>query len=143
MNEDKEKQLLPKYSQFIYTKRMLTDAFLRLFMKGMETMTIQFGELFNHMVPAIESKKNEFHLYGYTTVTEEDIWTYCIRKKWRKKEVDSMKMHEIVNGILQISPAEFMTFTQIEEQRGSDWFSDLNSDELQTLLAPQKSKNKL
>ena len=50
---------------------------------------------------------------------------------------------KLSNGILQISPAEYMTFTQIEEQRGSDWFSDLNSDELQILLAPQKSKNKL
>ena len=39
---------------------------------------------------------------------------------------------------LQISPAEYMTFTQIEEQRGSDWFSDLNSEELQILLTPQK-----
>ena len=36
-----------------------------------------------------------------------------------------MRMHEIANDILQITPAEFMTFTQIEEQRGSDWFSDL------------------
>src|SRR6185437_12661749 len=112
-------------------------------MKGMGTMTIQFEQLFSHLLPAIESKKSEFHLYGYTTVTNEDIWTYCIQKKWRKKEVDLMKMHEIVNGILQISPAKFMTYTQIEEQRGSDWFSDLNSDELQILLAPQKSGNKL
>ena len=48
-------------------------------------MTIQFRELFNHMLPAIESKKTEFHLYGYTTVTEEDIWTFCIRKNGVKK----------------------------------------------------------
>ena len=37
---------------------------------------------------------------------------------------------------LHVTPAQFMTFTQIEEQRGSDWFSDLNSEELQILLAP-------
>ena len=95
------------------------------------------------MLPAIESKKNEFHLYGYTTVTEEEIWTYCVRKKWRKKDIDSMKIHEIANGILQITPAEFMTFTQIEEQRGADWFSDFNSEELQLLLSPPKKENKL
>ena len=41
-----------------------------------------------------------------------------------------MRIHEIVNGILRFHPAEFMTYTQIEEQRGFDWFSDLNSDEL-------------
>ncbi len=57
MNEDKVKQLLPKSSQFIYTKRMLTDAFLRLFMKGMETMTIQFGELFTHMFQPLKAKR--------------------------------------------------------------------------------------
>lgn len=106
-------------------------------------MTIQSEQRFIQMLPAIESKKNEFHLYGYPTVTEEDIWTYCIRKKWRKKDVDSMKIHEIVKGILQITPAEFMTYTQIEEQRGSDWFSDLNNEELQILLSTPKQENKL
>ncbi len=106
-------------------------------------MTLQFEQLFIQVLPAVESKKNEFHLYGYSTVTEEEIWTYCIRKKWRKKDVDSMKLHEIVNSVLQVTPAEFMTYTQIEEQRGSDWFSDLNSEELQILLTPQKQENKL
>ena len=105
-------------------------------------MAIQFDQLFSHMLPALESKKNEFHLYGYTTVTEEDIWTYCVQKKWRKKDVGSMRTYQIANDILQILPAAFMTFTQIEEQRNSDWFSDLNSDELQILLKPQKQKNK-
>jgi hypothetical protein len=103
----------------------------------METMEGLFGQIYFHLLPAIESKKNEFHLYGYTMVTEEDIWTYCVRKVWRKKDVDSMHVHEITNGILRISPAAFMTYTQIEEQRDSDWFSDMNSDELQVLLGPQ------
>ena len=67
---------------------MQNDPYLRLFMKGMEKMTKQFGQLFTHMLPAIESKKTEFHLYGYTTVTEEDIWTYCVQKKWRKKDIE-------------------------------------------------------
>ena len=105
-------------------------------------MAIQFNQLFSHMLPALESKKNEFHLYGYTTVTEEDIWTFCVQKKWRKKDVGSMRTYQIANDILQILPAAFMTFTQIEEQRNSDWFSDLNSDELQILLKPQKRKDK-
>lgn len=92
------------------------------------------------MLPALESKKIEFHLYGYTTVTEEDLWTYCVQKKWRKKNVGSMRTYEIANDILQLLPAAFMTFTQIEEQRDTNWFSDINSDELQALLAPPKMK---
>lgn len=117
--------------------------YLRLSRKGMEKMPRRFGHLFTHMLPAIESKKTEFHLYGYTTVTEEDIWTFCVQKKWRKKNIEDMGMHEIANGILKISPAEYMTFTQIEEQRGANWFTDLNSEELQILLTPHKSKSEL
>ncbi|KAA0965378.1 hypothetical protein FQ087_03460 [Sporosarcina sp. ANT_H38] len=101
-------------------------------------MPREFGRLFTHMLPAIESKKTEFHLYGYTTVTEEDIWTFCVKKKWRKKNIEEMGMHEIADGILKITSAEFMTFTQIEEQRSSNWFSDLNSEELQILLSPRQ-----
>lgn len=48
-----------------------------------------------------------------------------------------MRIHEIVNGVLALTPAEFMTYTQIEEQRDSNWFSDLNNDELQLLLSPK------
>lgn len=113
---------------------------IRLFMKGLEKMGTDFGPNFTKMLPALESKKNEFHMYGYTTVTKEDIWVYCLRKKWRNKEVDSMRVHQIANDILQILPAAFMTYTQIEAQRDSDWFSDLNSDELQTLLDPDRNK---
>jgi len=103
-------------------------------------MSSDLGQIFTDMRPALISKKNEFHLYGYTTVTEEDIWIYCIRKTWRKKDVNSMHVYEIANDILRILPAAFMTYTQIEEQRSSDWFSDLNNDELQILLAPQAIK---
>ncbi|MDN4607114.1 post-transcriptional regulator [Sporosarcina highlanderae] len=100
-------------------------------------MTIRFEEKFNHALPAIESKREEFRLYGYPTVTNEEIWKFCIRRKWRKKNIEEMPIHEIVNSILRLTSAEFMTFTQIEEQRDANWFSDLNSDELQLLLSPK------
>ena len=91
------------------------------------------------MLPALHSKMNEFHLYGYTTVTVEDIWIYCVRKVWRKKDVSEMRSYQITNDILHILPAKFMTYTQIEAQRNSDWFSDLNSVDLQDLLNPKKN----
>lgn len=103
-------------------------------------MGTELGLIYTKMLPALQSKKNEFHFYGYTTVTEEDIWIYCVRKIWRKKDIDTMRLYEITNDILKILPAAYMTYTQIEEQRSSDWFSDLNSDELQTLLHPPKKE---
>ena len=102
-------------------------------------MTTEHGPIYTKMLPALQSKMNEFHLYGYTTVTVEDIWIYCLRKIWRKKDVNEMRSYQITNDILKILPAAFMTFTQIEEQRNSDWFSDLNSDDLKILLNPKKN----
>lgn len=103
-------------------------------------MGTNFGQIFTNVLPALASKRNEFHLYGYTTVTKEEIWRYCNQKVWRKKNIEEMPIHRIVNDILQISPAAFMTFTQIEAQRDTDWFSDLNSDELQMLLGPRSEE---
>lgn len=101
-------------------------------------MGFHFEEIYTNMLPVLESKEYEFQLYGYTTVTKEDIWIYCIRKVWRNKNVEEIPLHRIVNDILQISPAAFMTYTQIEAQRDADWFSDINTEELQMLLGPPK-----
>lgn len=97
-------------------------------------MSNQQNDLFDHVMPALESKKSEFHLYQYTSITEADIWNYCIKKKWKNKNVTEMRLYEVINDILSTSPAKYMTHTQIEEQRTSNWFSHLNQDELQVLL---------
>ena len=105
----------------------------------MGKVKIQFEKLYVQALPAIQSKQSELILYGYPTVTNWEIWDYCVKKKWRKKDLSTMRIHEIVNDVLRLTSAEFMTYTQIEEQRGSNWFSDLNSDELQLLLSPKSS----
>lgn len=99
-------------------------------------MEKNYEAIFTHVLPAIESKRNEFVVYQYDTVTEKDIWKYCVTKKWRKKDVASLPLYEIINDILTISPAEYMTFEQIENQRTSNWFSEVNQEELQLLLNP-------
>ena len=97
---------------------------------------IQYEELFVHVQPALESKVFEFRLYNYGSVTEADLWAYCIKKKWRKRNVTEMPIFELVNDILETSPAQYMTHTQIEEFRTSNWFSELNKGDLQELLKP-------
>ena len=80
-------------------------------------MKIAYEEIYSHVLPALESKKSEFEVYQYKTVSVEDIWNYCISKKWRKKNIPEIFLHQIVNDILSISPAEYMTFEQIENFR--------------------------
>lgn len=99
-------------------------------------MSVQHGILFEHVRPALESKILEFRLYNYHAVTETDLWNYCLKKKWRKRDIQEMKVFEMVNDILETSPAQYMTHTQIEEQRTSNWFSELNQGDIQTLFKP-------
>ena len=101
-------------------------------------MKITYEEIYSHVLPALESKKTEFEVYQYKTVTEIDIWNFCITKKWRKKVVPEIPLYQIINDILSISPAEFMTFEQIENFKTSNWFSEINQEELQLLLNHKK-----
>ncbi|AYC29725.1 post-transcriptional regulator [Paenisporosarcina cavernae] len=98
------------------------------------------AEIYENVLPALESKKQEFHLYQYTTVSEKDIWNYLVKKKWRKKNLADMRLYEIVNDIMETSPAAYMTHTQIEEFRTANWFSELNKEELDVLLQSSKSQ---
>lgn len=105
---------------------------------GCGILKITYEEIYLHVLPALESKKSEFEVYRYKKVSEQDIWNFCITKKWKKKIVPEIPLHHIVNDILSISPAEFMTFEQIENSKTSNWFSDINQEELQLLLNPKK-----
>jgi len=106
--------------------------------KGCGILENTYEDIFTHVLPALESKKSEFEVYQYDTVTEKDIWKYCVTKKWRKQNVLSLPLYQIVNDVLSISPAEYMTFEQIQNSRTSNWFSEINQEELHLLL---NSKN--
>ncbi|WP_144511185.1 post-transcriptional regulator [Bacillus sp. FJAT-22090] len=96
-----------------------------------------YEDIFTHVLPALESKKSEFEVYQYATVTERDIWKYCVEKKWRKIDISTLALHQIVNDVLSITSAEFMTYEQIDQFKTSNWFSEVNQEELQLLLNPK------
>ena len=45
-----------------------------------------YDQFHNKVRPALISKQEEFLLLGYDNVSEEDIWTFLLKKKWRQKE---------------------------------------------------------
>lgn len=103
-------------------------------------MKRQHDKLFRHVFPALQTKMNEFKYYDYNAISIDDLWNYCIVKKWRKKQIEKLPLHEIVSTILNISPSEIVSHGQIQEFQSSNWFSDLNNDELQFLLNPKVIK---
>ncbi|EMR05840.1 hypothetical protein C772_02111 [Bhargavaea cecembensis DSE10] len=99
-----------------------------------------FGDLFDRVRPALSNKADEFSFYGYGSVTEEDLWTYCLGKLWRKKEIRAIPVHEAVGDILSISPSRYMTHTQVEgfkKAAGNSGFGGLDEEEFRELLAPK------
>ena len=59
--------------------------------------------------PALISKQEEFLLLGYDNVSQEDIWTFLLKKKWRKKR-EEMKLFEVVQSILSLKVGELMNY---------------------------------
>ena len=101
-------------------------------------VTIQYAKLFEKIRPAIETKIEEFKFYQYDTITAEELWRYCVEKKWRKKNVEQLHLYEIIATVLNVSPSDIVSFNQVEFIQKDNWFADINAEELKSLLRPTK-----
>src|SRR5699024_3464833 len=91
----------------------------------------KFTDQYDVVLPALESKCSEFRFYQYATVTPKDLWKYCTDKKWKKRDIGDMRLHEMVNDILALSPAEYLSYYQIEGFKKDQWFSAEGAEELE------------
>ncbi|HEY2420165.1 MAG TPA: post-transcriptional regulator [Neobacillus sp.] len=82
--------------------------------------------------PAIVSKIEEFYLLGYDSVTEDGLWEFLCKKKWKKAKED-MKIYEMVQDILAVKVSDFISFATIESYKTSDFSFD-DENELKELL---------
>ncbi|MFJ7731388.1 post-transcriptional regulator [Lysinibacillus sp. NPDC097231] len=102
-------------------------------------MSMQHEQLFEKIRPAIDSKIEEFKHYQYDAITAEELWRYCVEKKWRKKNIEQLRLHEIIATIFAVSPSDIVSFNQVEFLQSNDWFTEISTEELKTLLGPVKS----
>ncbi|WP_066050025.1 post-transcriptional regulator [Robertmurraya korlensis] len=82
--------------------------------------------------PALISKMEEFSLLGYGTISEDSLWEFLRKKKWRKPKED-MKVYEVVSDILSINVGEYMNYATVEAFK-SEEFSFANDEERRELL---------
>jgi len=102
-------------------------------------MSMQHEQLFEKIRPAIDSKMEEFKHYQYNAITAEELWRYCVEKKWRRKNIEQIRLHEIIATIFAVSPSDIVSFNQVEFLQSNDWFTELNTEELKMLLGPVKT----
>ncbi|MEB2299970.1 post-transcriptional regulator [Lysinibacillus xylanilyticus] len=102
-------------------------------------MSMQHKQLFEKIRPAIDSKMEEFKYYQYNAITAEELWRYCVEKKWRRKNIEQLRIHEIIATIFAVSPSDIVSFNQVEFLQSNDWFTEVNTEELKMLLGPVKT----
>lgn len=103
---------------------------------------IQYEQLYNKVLPVLQSKLDEIKYYEYDGMTTEEIWNFCIKKKWRKKSIEQLRLFEIVETIYSIKPSEIVSYFQIQQFQTTNWFNDITQDELRMLLEPNFLKEK-
>lgn len=102
-------------------------------------MSMQYEQLFEKIRPAIDSKIAEFRYFQYDAITAEELWRYCVEKKWRKKKVEQLRLYEVIATIFSVSPSDIVSFNQVEFLQSNNWFEEVNTEELQLLLGPVKT----
>lgn len=101
-------------------------------------MQIPFFGLYEKVQLILTNKIEEFHYYGYDSITEQDLWKYCIDKVWRKKDVQNMRLHELTSGIFCATASEVLSYMQIRDFKRNELNLKLSSEELQSLFQPLK-----
>ena len=91
-----------------------------------------YESFYNLVKPALISKQEEFLLLGYDNVSQEDIWTFLLKKKWRKGDHE-MRLFEVVQSILSLKVGELINFMSVEALKDAE-FTFENEEERVKLL---------
>ncbi|MBT2694172.1 post-transcriptional regulator [Bacillus sp. ISL-55] len=83
----------------------------------------QYGRFYKQVKPALESKIEEFEIFGYEQVKEKELWDYLTKKKWKKPK-EEIQMYEIIADILSAKIGDVMNFTTVEAFKLGDFTLD-------------------
>lgn len=76
--------------------------------------------------PVLESKLDEFRLLGYGTISENELWEFLLKKKWKKVKED-VRLYEIIQDILSIKVNDYLNYATVEAYKANEF--SLNSEE--------------
>lgn len=99
-----------------------------------------YPDHFELVLPALQSKCSEFHYFQYDTFTEEDLWEFCVKKKWRKKDISTLHLYEMINDIMDMTASDFLAYHQVEALKKARWNDDSTLENIEHLLRPSPKK---
>lgn len=103
-------------------------------------MAVPFESLYQKVEIVLSGKIEEFQYCGYKAITKEQLWLYCIEKKWRKKTVGELHLYEIVATIYNAVASDLLNYTQIKTLKNTIIHAPLSDEELALLLSPLKDR---
>lgn len=69
-------------------------------------------ELYQRLLPALRTKKNEMRRGGYTYIKEEDIWNYLKEVKW--VHARNLTLFDMVSDVLNTDDLQIDTYFKKE-----------------------------
>ena len=103
-------------------------------------MAVIYQQLFDQVDLVLKSKLVEFKERQYNDITTEDLWNYCVTKKWKKVKVEDLHVHEIVATIFSLKPSDLISHAHVNGLHQTDLSIGLDLEELNMLLKPLKSE---
>ncbi len=98
-----------------------------------QTETHMYDRFRETVRPFLKSKLEEFELYGYDSVNEEELWEFLKNKTWRKEKEEKL-LHQIVGDILSVKIGNYMNYATVEAFKAPNWFEGEGKDVLEKLL---------
>ncbi len=65
-------------------------------------------ELYNRLIPAMETKVNELKHNGIRYINIDDVWNYLKKNKWNKSK--NLSLSDCVDDILNTSDEEYKKY---------------------------------
>ena len=100
-------------------------------------MAVPYESLYRNVQIVLQSKLEEFRFYQYDAITVEQLWMYCIEKKWRKQVIEELPLHVAVSAIFSVTPSEILNYVQVKDLQSMDEIVELSVEDLEELLDPK------
>lgn len=105
-------------------------------------MEVKFRRRFNEVQYVLQSKYEELRYLNYDSITVKIIWEYCVEKKWRKKDIESIPIHVMVSDIFRVSASDLISYIQIAEQiQLQNGLVRIEPEEMEMLLGKKTLNN--
>ncbi|WP_078379559.1 post-transcriptional regulator [Sutcliffiella halmapala] len=72
------------------------------------------------LTPVLQSKLEEFQLFGYDTISENELWECLTKKMWKRPE--SKMLHQLVNDVYSLAITDYMSYITIEAYKAPNYF---------------------